>query len=130
MVRNIDRKLKSKWYQKGIKIEALGVQGKTFENFMDFGKPISFMSFDVLGNWQKAAQQIQKIRFLVTRAGPWRRKDETVREFHNPGWTTELRFWPFWLILHPYLTTPDTGRCRQICGAHCICSDPKIDCFA
>ena len=71
--------------QKCIKVKALGVRGMIFQILIDFGKLVFYMFLD-------AAQNIFGAK--------WRVQEGDYRRNHNPDWTTKLRFWPFWLILH------------------------------
>ena len=105
MVAQIDRKGRSKWHRKVIKIEALGAQGRIFWDLDRLGQAWFFYVF-AFG--QKASQNYEKQLLSGIRAPELRFPHPlTIQVGHYTG--------RFWLdSTFSYLTTPDTGRCRRI----------------
>ena len=105
MVAQIDRKGRSKWHRKVIKIEALGAQGRIFWDLDRLGQAWFFYVF-AFG--QKASQNYEKQLLSGIRAPELRFPHPlTIQVGHYTG--------RFWLdSTFSYLTTPDTSQCRQI----------------
>ena len=71
-----------------------------FEILMDLGKLVCLILFGAGKRW--APKNKTKKQML----------GEMLDPNDNTGWVLKLRLWPD--STFSYLTTPDTGRCRQI----------------
>ena len=67
-----------------------------FEIWMDFGN-LGFLMFLLLA---KCRPKNPRKPYLWRKDGS---KGWFLGPCHNPAWTTKLRFWPFWLILHSFV---------------------------
>ena len=83
---------------------------------------LSSLLFDVFWCWQKTAQRKQNKNWREV--GP---PGTAGGANHNPGWLLKLSFWPDSVVL--CLTTPDTGRFRQILAPTGFWRGPKVDRF-
>ena len=115
MVTKIDRNFRSKWHQIVIKIEALGVQGRIFDIFMDFGKLVVLMFFH-------SRTKVTNKSTLGRRDGP---QNVTLDAIYNPA---RPLYWQILARLYILLfDNADTSRCRWVLDFEGV---PKSTIFA